>query len=59
MEKSGKDPTDERDGGMDGKISETDCTDGCCSWHENTPAQSGREKGGPINGSDDKDKGGV
>lgn len=46
MEKSSKDPSDER-GGTRGIHEETECcADGACCWHENTPAQSeGDEKG--------------
>jgi hypothetical protein len=47
MEKSTKDPSDERGGEI--IANETDCAvceDGACCWHENSPAQSeGDEKG--------------
>jgi hypothetical protein len=40
-----KDPSDEREGG---KIIEKAacCEDGCCSWHDNTTAQSEKVKTG-------------
>lgn len=46
MDRSRKDPTDER-GGIDGIHEETDCCiDGACNWRDNIPAQSEGDKGG-------------
>lgn len=44
MDKS-KDPSDERKGDI-AKETECACEGGCCSWHDNTPAQSEGDKGG-------------
>jgi hypothetical protein len=38
MGKDSKDPSDERGEIIADKACA--CEDGCCSWHENTPAQS-------------------
>ena len=46
MEKGSKDPTDERGGEIIADDKACACEDGCCSWHDNTPAQSEGDKGG-------------
>ena len=40
MDRSRKDPSDERGGEIIANETEGACEDGACSWHDNMPAQS-------------------